>query len=525
MPLTGDVFVLRRDEFASPGGFLRAVGQGSAEPADLLAVAVGADGAVVGDEVLDGLLGVPAAEIVASAQLTGKAGQTTTAVVRAGGALVRVVFLGVADRSPAALRKSGGELGRLMRAGELAVADVLDGLDADQVEAFAEGVLLGSYRFSERSADLGAARKRFTVRLAAQAERPDVQAAVDRATVVAAAVALTRDLANTPSLRKTPAWLAEAAADVAASAGLSVTIRTEQDLVREGFGGILAVGAGSARPPALIELRYAPADARQHVVLVGKGITFDSGGLSLKPNDGMKMMKTDMAGGAAVIAVMSALARLAVPLRVTGLVAAAENLPSGSAYRPSDVITHFGGKTVEVLNTDAEGRLVLADAMAYAVAELAPDRIVDVATLTGAARIALGGSRAALYSTDDGLASELLAAGESSGDRLWRMPLPDEYLKLLDSPVAELSNVSTGDGEGRLDRRCAVPARVRRRPAVGAPGHRGRGSQWLRRRRDLRWCDRVRDQALAELARWLGWLAGSLDGGQQAAADRQEQRD
>ncbi len=179
---------------------------------------------------------------------------------------------------------------------------------------------------------------------------------------------------------------------------------------------------------------------------MGKGITFDSGGLSLKPNEGMKAMKTDMAGGAAVIAAMSALARLGVPDRVTGLVAAAENLPSGSAFRPGDVITHFGGRTVEVLNTDAEGRLVLADAIAYAVAELAPDQIVDVATLTGAARIALGGSRAALYSTSDELAAALLAAGERSGDRLWRMPLPDEYLAMLESPVADLSNVASREG-------------------------------------------------------------------------------
>ena len=176
-------------------------------------------------------------------------------------------------------------------------------------------------------------------------------------------------------------------------------------------------------------------------MIVGKGITFDSGGLSLKPNDAMKAMKTDMAGGAAVIATMSALAGLGVTDRVTGLVAAAENLPSGSAYRPGDVLTMFGGRTVEVLNTDAEGRLVLADAIAYANAHLEPDLIIDLATLTGAARIALGASRAALYSTSEELAAALLAAGEASGDRLWQMPLTQEYRQALDSPVADLSNV------------------------------------------------------------------------------------
>ena len=183
------------------------------------------------------------------------------------------------------------------------------------------------------------------------------------------------------------------------------------------------------------------------MVLVGKGITFDSGGLSLKPNDAMKAMKTDMAGGGAVIAVMSALARLGVRDRVTGLVAAAENMPSGAAYRPGDVITQFGSRTVEVLNTDAEGRIMLADAMAYADAELAPDVIVDLATLTGAARIVLGSAYAALYSTSDQLADALLAAGQASGDRLWRMPLVDDYAAALDSPVADLSNVTRAEGQ------------------------------------------------------------------------------
>jgi leucyl aminopeptidase len=255
-------------------------------------------------------------------------------------------------------------------------------------------------------------------------------------------------LTNTPSLRKNPQWLADAAISVAKDTGIEVSVRTEHELAEAGFGGICAVGQGSARPPRLIELRYAPTGAQRHVVLVGKGITFDSGGLSLKPNDGMKLMKTDMAGGAAVIAVMSALARLGVADRVTGLVAAAENLPSGSAFRPGDVITQFGGKTTEVLNTDAEGRLVLADAMAYADRELEPDQIVDLATLTGAAKVALGGSRAALYSTSDELADCLAQAGESSGERLWRMPLPEDYVQLLESDIADQANVSPGEEGG-----------------------------------------------------------------------------
>jgi leucyl aminopeptidase len=270
---------------------------------------------------------------------------------------------------------------------------------------------------------------------------------IGEAAELAAAVALARDLTNTPSVRKSPQWLADTAADMAASAGLTCRVWEAGELADAGFGGITAVGSGSQRPPRLIELRYDPPGADRHIVLVGKGITFDSGGLSLKTNDGMKLMKTDMAGGAAVIAAMSALSRLGIAHRVTGLVAAAENMPSGSAYRPGDVITQFGGRTVEVLNTDAEGRLVLADALAYADAVLAPDQIVDLATLTGAARVALGSSYAALYATSDELAAALIEAGQASGDRLWRMPLAQEYRKALDSPVADLAHLDRAGGQ------------------------------------------------------------------------------
>jgi leucyl aminopeptidase len=266
---------------------------------------------------------------------------------------------------------------------------------------------------------------------------------------------------------KSPEWLAVEAVAVAAEHGLSSRVWREAELAAGGFGGILAVGSGSIHPPRLIELSYQPpqyqpaadqpardqpARADQHVVLIGKGITFDSGGLSLKPNDGMKLMKTDMAGGAAVIGAMSALGRLGVRARVTGLVAAAENMPSGTAMRVGDVITHYGGQTVEVLNTDAEGRLVLADALAYADDALAPDLVVDLATLTGAARVALGTSIAALYATDDDLATALLDAGTASGDRLWRMPLAADYRGGLDSPVADLANMARAGGRaGSID--------------------------------------------------------------------------
>ncbi|HEX3390648.1 MAG TPA: leucyl aminopeptidase [Streptosporangiaceae bacterium] len=413
-----------------------------------------------GASSLDGYLGVSAAQVLSSAELTGRAGETTQSVIRLGTEACAVVFLGVGDASPGALRRAGAALARRLPAGRAALTTaVLDEPD-EGVQAFTEGILLGSYQFTMKSGgspaqDPGEVR----LLLAGPARRA---ALVERAVVVAGAVALARDLTNTPSMIKSPEWLAAQAVAVAAEHGLASRVWREAELAAGGFGGILAVGSGSVHPPRLIELSYQPppdqpardqpARDDRHVVLIGKGITFDSGGLSLKPNDGMKLMKTDMAGGAAVIGAMSALGRLGARARVTGLVAAAENMPSGTAMRVGDVITHYGGQTVEVLNTDAEGRLVLADALAYADDALAPDLVVDLATLTGAARVALGTSMAALYATDDELATALLDAGTASGDRLWRMPLAGDYRGGLDSLVADLANMArAGGGAGSID--------------------------------------------------------------------------
>lgn len=465
MPVTSAVTTLNTGGVGSAGDYLRAVKAGRCESADLLAVAVGSGSAVANDATLDSLLGISQADIVAAAQLSGTAGQTVSTVAAMGDAVLRVVFVSVGDRSASELRKAGGELARQVRPGEFAVADMAAGLTDVQLSALAEGILLGSYRYSERSADADTAGKRCDVRMLVPPGATSAGDTISRATTIAAAVALARDLGNTPPVRKCPQWLAEAAGEVATTAGLDMRVWDERQLTQAGFGGIAAVGSGSAWPPRLIQLRYAPPGARRHVVLVGKGVTFDSGGLSLKRGDGMKLMKTDMAGGGAVIAVMAALAELGVADQVTGLIAAAENLPSGSAFRPGDVISQYGGTTVEVRNTDAEGRLMLADAIAYADAELAPDQIVDVATLTGAARNTFGGVLAALYSTSDELAASLLAAGESSGDRLWRMPLPEDYANLLDSSVADLANVpASSEGGGSIIAALFLRGFVGRRP-------------------------------------------------------------
>jgi leucyl aminopeptidase len=378
-------------------------------------------------------IGLSVPEAVTAFDVSGQPGEAVRVAARTADGVRRLVLLGVGDGSPADLRRAGAALARQVEAGATALAALPDGTDPDP---FVEGVLLGGYKFSLRARDHGnstEAGQARTVRLLGPA-RPT------RPQVIAAAVGLARDLVNTPSDIKTPAWLAGQAADAAAQSGIQIRIRDQGDLAAEGFGGILAVGAGSTRPPRMIELSYAPDGARDHVVLVGKGITFDSGGLSLKPNEAMKQMKTDMAGGAAVIGVLSALAALDVPIRVTGLVGAAENLPSGSAVRPGDIITSYGGRSIEVLNTDAEGRLVLADLLGYA-ATLDPGTIVDLATLTGAVRVALGGQIGALYTGDDDLAADLHAAGQATGERLWRMPLPEDYTSALTSITADLAHV------------------------------------------------------------------------------------
>jgi leucyl aminopeptidase len=391
-----------------------------------------------GTTALAGALGLTVAEAITAYGLTGKPGEVVRAAARTPDGVVRLVLLGVGEGTAADLRRAGAALARQVEAGATALAALPDDADPDP---FVEGVLLGGYKFSLRARDdedPEAEPRARSVRLLTQAEPAPGQ----RPAAIAAAVALARDLVNMPSDIKTPAWLAEQAAAAAARSGLQLRVRDETELAAEGFGGILAVGAGSVRPPRMIELSYDPGGARDHVVLIGKGITFDSGGLSLKPNEAMKTMKGDMAGGAAVIAALSALAALEAPVRVTGLIGAAENLPSGSAMRPGDVITSYGGRTIEVLNTDAEGRLVLADLLGYA-ATLDPATIVDLATLTGSVRVALGGQIGALYASDDELAADLRAAGAATGERLWRMPLPEDYTTALTSNTADLAHVAS----------------------------------------------------------------------------------
>jgi leucyl aminopeptidase len=414
------------------------------QEAEVLAVPVGS-GPVAPAAEIAGALPFTLDELLALHEAKGEPGEIVATQVRLGEQIRELLLYGVGDASPSAMRRAGAALARRGKGRTTMVA----GVPAGDLAAFAEGALLASYEFK-----IGApAKKRAlgTLVIMTEAGPEAAAAALERGTIVAQATALARDLANTPSVDKCPAWLAERALKLAADHDLTARVRDEGELLAEGFGGLIAVGSGSSRPPRLIELSYDPGNTTKHVVLVGKGITFDTGGLPLKPNEGMKAMKTDMAGGGVVMAVMSALRSAGVGVRVTGLIAAAENMPSGSAMRPSDVIEHYGGKTSEVLNTDAEGRLVLADALAYADAVLEPDVVVDIATLTGAAKVALGLKHGALFATDDALAEALTDAGRESGELLWRMPLVDDYRPAIESDVADVANIGRlGFGAGSI---------------------------------------------------------------------------
>lgn len=350
----------------------------------------------------------------------------------------RLVLVGVGQGTPRDLRRAGAALAKATTGLRRVVTTVGAGVGDDGARAFVEGYLLGAYRHPTAATGTPAPGPADALVLLGEHPLPDA------ARHAAAATWSARALAVTPSSTKTPAWLADQAVAAATAAGLDVDVLGPAELAEHGFGGILAVGGGSASPPRLVVVRYAPPAraGQRHVVVAGKGITFDSGGLAIKPRESMVAMKTDMTGAAVALATVLGAAALGVRHRVTALLPLAENAFGGSSYRPGDVLTVHGGTTVEVLNTDAEGRLVLADALAYAAGELDPDVLVDVATLTGAATLGLGQQHGALFTPDDELAARLVAAGDAAGEPLWRMPLVAEYGSSLDSQVADVKHVA-----------------------------------------------------------------------------------
>ncbi|MFD2766781.1 leucyl aminopeptidase [Micromonospora eburnea] len=377
------------------------------------------------------------AEVIAllpAARLTGDTGEIREHL-RPGGTPSRLVLLGVGAGDESAWRSAGAALARAAKnETHITVALPVDGEPA--LRGLVEGLLLGSYRF--RLTEAGGAPALAEVDVVV-ADPEALAPTLATARTTAEMTRLARDLTNTPSSTKNPAWFAAQIETAAAGhPDLHLRVREPAELAAEGFGGILAVGGGSANGPRLVELDWRPADARTHVVLVGKGITFDTGGISIKPVPAMKLMRKDMAGAAAVLAATLGAAALRLPVRVTTLAPLAENMVSGSAFRPGDIVRHYGGLTSESTNSDAEGRLVLADAMAYAARELKPDLLVDLATLTGANAVALGKRHGALYSENDQLATDLLTAIAAAGERAWRMPLPADYVEYLGSEVADL---------------------------------------------------------------------------------------
>lgn len=342
-------------------------------------------------------------------------------------------------------REIGGSIARKLNTSEEIVVDLGITETADLVE-LVEGLLLGSHDAKNfKSAKSGFALKQITV--VSSTKLPS--GALERAHVLATAVHATRDLTNLPANHLHPADLAKVAQKSAAAVeGVSVKVYDEKQLVSEGFGGISAVGAGAEHPPRLVHLSYRPKGAKKHLALVGKGITFDTGGLSLKPAASMLGMKYDMTGSAVVMQSILAIAELGIKIDVDAFMCIAENMPSGSATRPSDVIKIRNGKTVEVINTDAEGRLVLADGLSLA-SELKPDLIVDVATLTGAVTVALGDRTAGLLGTTEGVIAVENAA-EIAGEPVWVLPMPLDLRQSLNSEIADQANAKFGASGGTI---------------------------------------------------------------------------
>jgi leucyl aminopeptidase len=402
------------------------------------------------DEAAKGAL----ARQLARAGFDGTVGKTLMLNELSGVAAPRLLAVGLGDAGKLdakALRKALGAAGRALATGS--VADALVTLTAertslpartaarDLVTAFEDA----AYRFDQLKSKPTPPKvplARVGLLAADRGAANALRRGIAEGEAIAAGTRLAKDLGNLPGNVCTPAYLAAQARKVAKGrAKLRVTVLEQKDMARLGMGALLSVARGSRQPPKLIVMHYRGGPAREApLVLVGKGLTFDAGGISIKPAADMDQMKYDMCGGAAVIGTLAACAQLDLPLNVVGVVPSSENLPDGNANKPGDIVTSMSGQTIEVLNTDAEGRLILCDALTYSE-RFKPAAVVDVATLTGACVVALGHHASGLFTTDDTLADELIAAGESTGDRGWRMPLWDDYQDQLDSNFADMANI------------------------------------------------------------------------------------
>ena len=414
-------------------------------------------GAAAVDEALGGTL----AETLGTLGATGAAEETTRVATAGKLAAPLLVAVGLGEagdgevvgaRGLEDLRRSVGAAVRSLAGKEKAAIALADS-GAEVLAATAEGAAFGAYAYDGLKTGDAAARKAPVaeiVLVTTTAPDAETQAAAARAQVLGEAVTATRDLINTPPSHLFPQAFVEAAEDAVTNAGvgaLSIKVLDDAQLRAGGYGGLTGVGQGSTRGPRLVKVSYTHPEAERKLAFVGKGITFDTGGISLKPSASMETMKSDMSGAAAVLHAALAVARLGLAVNVTAWAALAENMPGGNAIRPSDVLTMFGGKTVEVLNTDAEGRLVLADALVAASGE-EPDAIVDVATLTGAQVLALGHRTAAVMSNDEEFRVQIESAAERAGEDFWPMPLPAHLRKTMDTQVADIANM--GDRMGGM---------------------------------------------------------------------------
>jgi leucyl aminopeptidase len=425
--------------------------------ADLLAVPIGTGrdlgpGADAVDAALDGGLDA----FMQEADFQGKPGESlavpTRERVRADAAVL--VGVGKLDELTAdGLRRAAAAVARRARKVTSVATTLVDLADAagierpDAAQAVAEGFVLGSYQFVKYKAEGDVSKLKKLIIVGRSSAR--VNAALERGATISQAVTWARDMVNEPSGAKSPAAFASAARTLLRGKGVTVKVMTEAEIKAEGLGGVLGVGQGSANSPRLVKGTYSPSGAKGFVALVGKGVVFDSGGLSIKTSSGMETMKTDMSGAAAVLATLSVLKDLGVKTKVVAYVPMVENMPSGTAIRPGDVLKIRNGKSVEVLNTDAEGRLILADGLSLA-AEDKPDAVVDVATLTGACMVALGDKIAGLMGNRDSWTEQVRGAADAVGEPVWPLPLPSDYRKLLDSEVADLRNISTSHYGGAI---------------------------------------------------------------------------
>ena len=386
-------------------------------------------------------------EVYASGEATGKMYEMTLVHRPVGFKAKRILLAGsgpVEKFTSAELRRVSAAALRHLKSKSVGnIAILLDGAfsGAEHVEAAVEGAVLGDFEPDRYKTDKKSKKpvEQFTVAVA----KNGLDAALARGRATAEAQNLTRELVNEPANRLTPTSLADAARQMAVAQGLECEVLDRDRMKQLGMGSLLGVAMGSAEPPALIVLRYRPAGKSSgtgHLGLVGKGVTFDTGGISIKPADGMEKMKYDMAGGAAMIGTMRALAQLKPPIPVTALIPAVENMPGSRAQRPGDIVTSLSGKTIEVINTDAEGRLILADALTYA-RTLGCTHLVDAATLTGSIVVALGSVNIGAFGNNDRLVERVLEAARAAGEKMWRMPLDDDYKEQLKSAFADMANV------------------------------------------------------------------------------------